>query len=93
MKDNCVEIKTIGIVMGDKTINISIEDARKLKKALDELFGEKVVERYHTKEIVRDNYNWWNRPYQVTYGIAPGIDNTAKSNLPFLTCNLDKVTL
>ena len=66
-----VEIKKIILDLGDgHEITIPIEKAKKLKKALEELFGKEVIkevrEEHHHHH---DNYKWWwdYKPYWGTY--------------------------
>lgn len=56
-----VKISTITLQIGEKSITLSIEDAKKCRDALNDIFGKpemqiKVIER----EIIRDNLF---RPY------------------------------
>jgi len=62
-----MEIKKIVLKLNDKEVSLTIEEAKKLKELLGELFGKDII-----KEIVKeehhyhDNYRpyWvWNQPY------------------------------
>lgn len=55
-----ITIKSIKILMGNREVELSIEEAKKLKKALEEIFGEKIVNK--TEHIHHyDRYGLW--PY------------------------------
>jgi len=57
-----VSIQSIKILMGKKEVELSIEEAKKLHKALAEIFAEKVVEKtVHHYDHYR-HYDW-NRFY------------------------------
>ena len=72
MKENKEEVKIEKLTLnidGEK-VTLSIEQAKKLKKVLEELFGKEII-----KEVVKEiehhyhrDYYWdWNKPY-VTWG-------------------------
>lgn len=57
-----VSIQSIKILMGKKEVELSIEEAKKLHKALAEIFQEKIVEKtIHHYDYYR-HYDW-NRFY------------------------------
>ncbi len=66
-KEEKVEIKKIVLDLGDgHEITIPIEKAKKLKKALEELFGRDVI-----KEVREEHHHHWNKwwfDYQPYYG-------------------------
>jgi hypothetical protein len=51
-----IKVESLKISIGKKEIELNIDDAKKLKKALEDIFGKEVVHEYH--------YDWWYRPYQ-----------------------------
>jgi hypothetical protein len=54
-------IKKIELDLGKKTVTLTPEQAKKLKEALDELFGEKVVREEHHHH---DHHRyWWHWDY------------------------------
>jgi hypothetical protein len=57
MKDK-IEVSKIDIKIGDKTISLRPEQAKELKKILNEMFEES-----HDKVIHEHRYWWWNQPY------------------------------
>lgn len=66
-----VEIKKVVLKLGDKEVSLSIEEAKKLKELLSELFGKDVVKevRIEHHEHYRPNWYWdWQRPYYSTIG-------------------------
>ena len=60
-KEKEVTIQSIKIIMGKKEVELSIEEAKKLKKALEEIFGEKVITK--TEHIHHHDYYRWFQPY------------------------------
>lgn len=56
-----VKIQSIKILMGKREFELSIEEAKKLKQALEEIFGTKVIE--NTKHIYHHDYYRWFQPY------------------------------
>lgn len=57
MKDK-IEVRKIDIKIGDKTISLKPEQAKELKKILNEMFEEKVVHEHHHEY----HRYWWNWP-------------------------------
>ena len=60
-----VTIQSIKITMGKREVELSIEEAKKLKKALEEIFGTKVIEK---TEHIHHYDNWgqyWPRYYNA----------------------------
>lgn len=52
-----IAIENIDIKIGNKTISLKPEQAKELKRILNEMFEEKVVHEHHW------NKYWWNYPY------------------------------
>ena len=63
-------IKEVKLQLGEKEVSLTIEEAKKLKEALDELFGKQLID-------VRPYYPYWYwqptfTPYWVTWqGTGP----------------------
>jgi hypothetical protein len=87
-------IKELKLQLGDKTISLTLEQARKLKNSLDELFGEKIVREEHYHHHHEYNYPWvwqWQYPqptypyyttlYSGTTGVYVTDGNTAFQNM------------
>jgi hypothetical protein len=55
-----MEIKEIVLKLGKKEISLSVEEAKKLKELLGELFGKDVI-----KEVVKEEHHYHDhyRPY------------------------------
>jgi hypothetical protein len=54
-----IKIEKMVLNIEGEKVSLSIEQAKKLKKILDELFGKEIV-----KEVVHEHhYGWWYRPY------------------------------
>lgn len=108
-KEETVEVRSLCVKLGKKEVTLSIEEAKKLKKALDELFGKtEEHHHYHTKEVVRDYsplrdyvpyrpywYNDWT--YRPVYcGTTSGnitLENAASQASNTLLCDLSNVKL
>ncbi len=61
MKDK-IEVHKIDIKIGDKVISLKPEQAKELKRILNEMFEEKVIHEHH-----HDYYRyWWNYPICTT---------------------------
>lgn len=54
--DKEIKVESLKISIGKKEIELNIEDAKKLKKALEDIFGKDVVHEYHDC--------WYYRPYR-----------------------------
>lgn len=61
-KSSEVQIQTVTIKIGKRTLEFSVEEAQNLLKALNGLFGEKVV-----KEVTVQHEHHYNRPWYWTY--------------------------
>ena len=55
-----VKIEKIVLRIGDKEINLSVQEARELRDILNSNFGERIIERYHDL--------WYWQPYTHTHG-------------------------
>lgn len=53
-----IKIDSLKISIGKKEVELSVEEAKKLKKALEDIFGKEVVHEHH--------HDWWYRPYIST---------------------------
>ena len=71
------EITKVTLKLGKREIEMSIEEARNLKAALENLFGKDVV-----REIVRDgchHWHWgWNQPFYPIYGGGSNIGGSVQ---------------
>ena len=81
-------IKKIVLDLGKKEITLTPEQAKKLKNALDEMFGNKVVEHHY-----HDHWDWWpippiyvsspslpSYPYYTTYCTSNGCEASYSNN-------------
>ena len=60
--ENKTEIKKIVLQLGKKEVELTVEECKKLKEVLSEMFGKDVVKEIHH----HDYYKWyWQHP--VTY--------------------------
>ena len=55
-----VAVTHIKILMGKREVELTVEEAKKLKAALEEIFGQKVVEK--TEHI--HHYDYWPKWYK-----------------------------
>lgn len=62
-------IKKIELDLGGKRVSLTLEQAKKLKSALDELFGAKVEKKYisYPIEPYRPRRWDWERPYRLDW--------------------------
>ena len=71
------EITRIVVRMGDAEVSLTPEQLRSLRKTLDDLFGERVVERRY------DYTPWWTRPHIYWYnssGVSSGDTYTIRTD-------------
>lgn len=55
--ENEILIKELTIKLGKKEISLTVDEAKKLKKSLEDLFGKEVI-----KEVVHEHhYDWYYR--------------------------------
>lgn len=60
--ENKTEIKKIVLQLGIKEVELTVEECKKLKEVLSEMFGKDVVKKIHH----HDYYKWyWQQP--ITY--------------------------
>ena len=63
---NKAEIKKIVLDLGDKDIELNINQAKKLHTLLDEIFGEKIsASPYSPPIIIEKRIPYWEYPYTV----------------------------
>ena len=75
-KDKAI-IKKIILDLGDKEIELTVEQAKKLTTALDEMFGEKIAYTYPRAPIIIERYPPYTFYWSYTSGNAdPGPDLT-----------------
>ncbi len=81
---NKVKIKSVEIEVGEKKFNLTVEEAKKLKNVLDELFGKEIIKE--VKEIHHHDghsHPWyWYPPY-----ISPTIGDQIPPRLPVFYCD------
>jgi len=56
-----VEIKSVKLCIGKREIDLTIDEARKLKNALDELLGKETIREVH----IHDEWSWHWSPLPV----------------------------
>ena len=64
-------IKELKLQLDEKEVVLTMEEAKKLKEALDELFGEKVVKEVYYYDQRPHWQTWWGwgwsgGPYRIT---------------------------
>lgn len=93
--DEKMEISKIVVKMGKKEVDLSVEDARKLFRLLEEMFGEKIVHHDHY-------YPYWRYPSLTWYcgssgsltynllssGDAPCVISTNGATSGVVCCNV-----
>jgi len=80
-----VQIKSVEIEVGKKKFNLTVEEAKKLKNVLDELFGKEIIKE--VKEIHHHDghsHPWyWNYPTVFT----PTTGDPIPPRLPVFYCD------
>lgn len=63
-KESEVKIDKMTLNIDGEKVNLTIEQAKKLKKVLDELFGKEIIKEV-VKEVEHHHYRdwYWNQPY------------------------------
>jgi hypothetical protein len=56
-------IKELKLQLGKKEVALTMEQAKKLKEALDELFGKEVIKEVHHHD---HDYRYWWQPWYLT---------------------------
>ena len=84
-KKEICEVKKIVLKIDDKEISLSIEQAKKLKGLLSDMFGKEVV----VKEEHHHHYDrWYFEPYKITWNTQPAFQYDSK--LQVMCCDLNK---
>ena len=76
--DSKTEIKKVVLQLGEKEITLTVEQCKKLKDLLSDMFGREIV-----KEIHQDNSWHWYRPYYYT-----STTSLANPNITFMNATL-----
>jgi len=63
-KEKEIAIDSLNIKIGGREISLSVAEAKKLKKALEDLFGKEVVHEHHDHWY----YKYYQKPYQPYWG-------------------------
>lgn len=67
-KEKEVKIEKMVLNIDGEKVSLSMEQAKKLKKILDELFGKEIVREVHHEH----HYDWWyKKPYYWDSGNLP----------------------
>lgn len=77
--EQATEIKGIRLQLGRKEIELTVDEARNLKRALEDLFGRDVVREVH------DHWHWWGWqtvPWTATW--SGGGTVTVPDYLPYV---------
>jgi len=94
VKEEEIKIEKMVLKIDDEKVSLSMEQAKKLKKILDELFGKEVI-----KEVEHHHYrDWYYRPYWGTssplggsmlYDSSSVFSNAVKCSNSTLSINLE----
>lgn len=71
-KNKDVKIEKMVLNIEGEKVSLSMEQAKKLKNILDELFGKEII-----KEVVEKHHyhnDWYYRPYQILCGTSASPD-------------------
>lgn len=88
-KEKKIEVTGLNLKLGDKKITLTVEQAKKLKQALDEIFGKKeVIREIPCPYPVRPYTPWyWEYP---TYAHTVTFDDNTTCEVSY---NSNQVTL
>lgn len=84
MNDSTIEITTIKVKLADKEIELTLDDAKKLREVLNDLFAVKIEKEY----VPAPN----TIPYQPIW-IIPPQDHNPWWTGPTITCGVENKTL
>ena len=62
--ENKVEIKELTLQLGKKEVVLTVDEARKLKKALEDIFGRDIIREIKEEHHYHDNYPRWGWYYE-----------------------------
>jgi len=48
-KEKEIAIESLNIKIGSREINLTVAEAKKLKKALEDIFGKEIIQEYHDR--------------------------------------------
>lgn len=84
-----IKIESLKLTIGKKEIELSIEDARKLKGALDELFKKEEIHHWSPPTIIERHVEWprWSPYYGLSSGTSIALCADDKSST-VLECKL-----
>jgi len=69
-----IKIDSLKVVICKKEIELTIEDANRLKNSLEDIFSKDVICEHHD--------HWWYRSYRVVYCRSISKDGIDVSTLP-----------
>lgn len=76
MEKNRIEVKSVKLQLGRKEVELTIDEAKKLKAALDDMFTSKVVREFYHGWYYYPTYTYTKENPQITYTTS---DNTSCS--------------
>lgn len=75
--EKMVQVKSLTIKIGEREIEMTVEEAKSLKDVLDSLFEKEIVVKKEVEVVpqpypVYPNYPWWTQPFYsgVTTGAS-----------------------
>lgn len=98
LKNESVKLASITIELGTKKLELTVDECKKLKEVLGELFGKEVIR----ETIINNRPNWWINPtYSPLTPWAPyyGVTSTMASSFSIqsmavsgatITCNVEQ---
>jgi len=88
-----VEIKGIEVVMGDKSVKLTILEAQALRSQLNDLFGERITYVPSAPIVIeREVWPWWKQNYPPYTPMWPTTTpNTIPSGIQVYCCT-DNIT-
>jgi len=84
-KNKDIKIEKMVLNIEGEKVSLTMEQAKKLKDILNELFGKEIV-----KEIIHDHHyhDWWYRPYTWSGGTGD-----IQPQLPQLYCSTNALNV
>lgn len=82
-----IKIDSIKINIGKKELNLSVEDAKKLKVVLEDLFGKEIVHQHHDHWWYRNQYLSNNPQWTYATTYATNTANITEGNTLCATIN------
>ena len=89
MEKRKVEITSLKLKLGKTEATLTIEEARKLKKMLEDIFGKETVMVYPSYPIIIERENpYWTYPYTQPSWCNDGVSLQCDNGTSQLCCSI-----